>query len=257
MEITDYYDIIFKRKSVKKYDLTPLDENTLKEISNHLNNLKPMYDDIKTEVKIIPLDEVETKKKQAPHYIAVFSEPRDGYLVNVGFMLQQMDLFLSGNDIGSCWQGSPRPNEDVLKSSDLEFVIVMSFGNPKKSKPEELHRSGASDFKRKPLSEISTVKGADEIVEAARLAPSAGNSQPWFFTGDENIIHAYGPKPYAVKEHKAPKVKKYNVISIGIALYHLQVALEHFGKKAEITSDENAKMKAPENYDYVVSLKVE
>jgi nitroreductase len=274
MKITDYYPLIFKRKSVKKYDQTQIDERALEEISNQLKNLKPMYDDIKTEVKIIPLDQVETKKKQAPHYIAVFSEPKGDYLVNAGYMLQQMDLFLSGNDIGSCWQGSPRPKEEVLKNSDLEFVIVMSFGNPKKSKPEELHRSGASDFKRKSLSEISTVKGLDEVMEAARLAPSAGNSQPWFFTGDENMIHAYGPKPYAVKEHKAPKVKKYNVISMGIALYHLQVALEHFGKKTEIVSDKNAKMKAsknrrffgfrkcsafsstPENYDYVVSLKV-
>ncbi len=257
MEITDYYDVIFKRRSVKKYDETPLDERTLEEISNQLKNLKPMYDDIKTEVKIIPLEQVETRKKQAPHYIAVFSEPKGEYLVNVGYMLQQMDLFLSGNDIGSCWQGSPRPSEDLLKNSDLEFVIVISFGKPKKSKPEELHRSGASDFKRKPLSEISRVKGLDKVIEAARLAPSAGNSQPWFFTGDENTIHAYGPKPYAVKEHKAPKVKKYNVISIGIALYHLQVALEHFGKRVEIVSDENAKRNAPENYDYVVSLKVE
>ncbi len=257
MEITDYYDIIFKRRSVKKYDQTPLDEKTLEEISNHIKSLEPMYDNIKTEVKIIPLEQVETKKKQAPHYIAMFSEPKDDYLVNAGYMLQQMDLFLSGNDIGSCWQGSPRPNENVLKNSDLEFVIVMSFGNPKKSKPEELHRSGASDFKRKLLNEISTVKGADKIVEAARLAPSAGNSQPWFFTGNENMIHVYTSKPYAVKEHKAPKVKKYNVISMGIAIYHLQAALEHFGKKVQIVSDENAKTRAPENYEYVVSLKVE
>jgi nitroreductase len=252
MKIADYYNVIFKRKSVKKYDQTPLDEIALEEISNQLKNLKPMYNDIKTEVKIVPLEQVETKKKQAPHYIVVFSEPKDDYLVNAGYMLQQMDLFLSGNDIGSCWQGSPRPNEDVLKNSDLEFVIVMSFGKPKKSKPEELHRSGASDFKRKSLSEISTVKGADEIVEAARLAPSAGNSQPWFFTGDENMIHAYGSKPYAVKEHKAPKVKKYNVISMGIAIYHLQVALEHFGKKVQIVSDENAKTSAPENYSMLL-----
>ncbi|MGB9979267.1 nitroreductase family protein [Methanobacterium sp.] len=256
MEITDYYDIIFKRKSIKKYDLTPLDERALEEISNQLKNLKQMYDDIKTEVKILPLEQVEAKKKkkQAPHYIAIFSEPKNNYLVNAGYMLQEMDLFLSGNDIGSCWLGSPRPNEDVLKNSDLEFVIVMAFGNPQK--PKELHRNGASDFKRKPLDEISTVKGADEIVDAARLAPSAGNSQPWFFTGDENMIHVYGSKPYAVKEHKAPKVKKYNTISIGIAIYHLQVAFEHFGKNAEIVSDENAKTNAPENYDYITSLKV-
>ena len=257
MEILDYYDWIFKRKSVKRYDLTPLDENTLEEISNKMKGLKHMYDNIKTEVKILPLDQVEAKKKkkQAPHYLAIFSEPKENYLVNAGYMLQEMDLFLSGNDIGSCWLGSPRPNEDVLKNSDLEFVIVMAFGNPQK--PEELHRSGSSDFKRKPLDEISMVKGWAEVLEAARLAPSSGNSQPWFFTGGKNIIHAYGAKPYAVKEHKAAKVKKYNTISMGIGLYHLQVALEHFGKKAEIISDENAKMNAPENYEYVVSLKVE
>lgn len=254
MEITDYYDIIFKRKSIKKYDLTPLDENTLKEVSEQLSNLKPMYDDIKTEVKIIPLDEVETRKKQAPHYIAVFSEPKNDYLVNVGFMMQKIDLFLSGKGIGSCWQGSPRPKEEVLKSSDLEFVIVIAFGKPKKG---PVHRGSVSEFKRKSLNEISTVKGLEKVMEAARLAPSAGNSQPWFFKGDKNLIHAYGPKPYAVKEHKAPKVKKYNVISMGIALYHLQVALEHFGKKVQIISDENAKVNSPENYDYVTSLKVE
>lgn len=255
MEMPDYYDTIFKRKSVKKYDLTPLDENTLSEISKHLNNLKPMYDDIKTEVKIIPLEQVETRKKEAPHYMAVFSEPKDDYLVNVGFMLQQMDLFLSGNDIGSCWQGSPRPKGEVLKNSDLEFVIVMSFGKP--ADPGSLHRGGASDFKRKPLSEISSVKGADEVLEAVRLAPSAGNSQPWFFTGDKNVIHVYTTKPYAVKGHKAPKVKKYNVISMGIAIYHLLAALKHFGKKTKIGIDERAKRNSPEGYDYVVSLKAE
>ena len=257
MKIPDYYDVIFKRRSVKRYDLTPLDEEALEEISNQLKNLKPMYDDIKTEVKILPLEQVEAKKKkkQAPHYMAIFSEPKGDYLVNAGYMLQEMDLFLSGNDIGSCWLGSPRPNEDVLKNSDLEFVIVMAFGNPQK--PEELHRNSASDFKRKSLDEISNIKGLDEVLEVVRLAPSSGNSQPWFFTGDENIIHAYGAKPYAVKEHKAAKVKKYNTISMGIGLYHLQVALEHFGKKVQIVFDENAKSNPPENYDYVVSLKVE
>lgn len=256
MEIPDYYDVIFKRKSVKRYDLTPLDENTLAEISKQLNKLKPLYGDIKTEVKILSLDEVEAKKKkkQAPHYIAVFSEVKGDYLVNAGFMLQKIDLFLSGNGIGSCWLGSPQPKEEVLKSSNLEFVIVIAFGKPKD--PDSLHRSSVSEFKRKDLNEISTVKGADEIIEAARLAPSSGNSQPWFFAGDKNLIHAYEAKPYAVKEHKAVKVKRYSTISMGIAIYHLKIAAEHFGKKTEFISDETAKKNAPEGYEYAVSLKV-
>lgn len=255
MEITDYYDVIFERKSIRNYDLTPLDKNVLAEVSKQLSNLKPMYKGIKTEVKIISLNEVETKMKKAPHYLAVFSEPKNGYLVNVGFMLQQMDLFLSGNDIGSCWQGSPKPKEEVLKTSDLEFVIVISFGKPED--PGSLHRSSVSEFKRKLLSEISSVKGADELMEAARLAPSAGNSQPWFFTGDKNLIHAYISKPYAVKGHKAPRVKRYNTISMGIVIYHLLVALKHSGKKIEILFDEKAETNTPDGYGYTASLKVE
>ncbi|MGF7117705.1 nitroreductase family protein [Methanobacterium oryzae] len=256
MEKIDYYDSIFKRKSIKRYDLTPLDDNTLAQISNELNNLKPLYDDIKTEVKVLSLDEIEAKKKkkQAPHYLAVFSEPKNDYLVNAGFMLQKMDLLLSGNDIGSCWLGSPQPKEEVLKTSDLEFVIVMAFGKPQDI--GSMHRSSVSEFKRKPISEISDIKDTDEILEAARLAPSAGNSQPWFFTGNKNLIHAYGSKPYAVKEHKAPRVKKYNTISMGISLYHLKVAAEHFGKKMEILFDKTAEKNAHEGYEYIVSLKI-
>lgn len=64
MEKMDYYGSIFKRKSVKRYDPTPLDNNKLKGISNHLSNLEPIYDDIKTEIKILPLAEVQVKKKK-------------------------------------------------------------------------------------------------------------------------------------------------------------------------------------------------
>ena len=46
---------------------------------------------------------------EAPHFLAFFSEVKDGYAANAGFMMQQMDLFLSANGIGSCWQGGPKP----------------------------------------------------------------------------------------------------------------------------------------------------
>ncbi len=35
-----------------------------------------MYDDIKTELKIISLDKVTRVMKKAPHYIAAFSEDK-------------------------------------------------------------------------------------------------------------------------------------------------------------------------------------
>lgn len=249
------FPTIFKRKSVKRYDLTPLDEDKLDEIVGHLKNLDPMHPDIKTEVKVLPLEEVEVKKKRkwAPHYLVVFSEFKDGYLENIGFMLQQMDLYLSANGVGSCWQGSPRVKE-TLESSDLEFVIVMAFGNPRED--QTLHRD-IQEFERKPLSEISTVEGADKWLDAARLAPSSGNVQPWFFGGDKNMIHAYTSREYPKKDYPPEKIKKYNTISTGIALYHLKAAVEHYSGAVEFLSHKKAEKNTPDGYEYTMSIKVE
>jgi nitroreductase len=249
MKKSDLYETIFKRKSIRNYDLTPLDKNTLNDISNHLDNLKPLYDNIKVEFKIISETDVKRRfMKKSPHYITVFSENKEGYLTNVGFMLQQMDLLLSANGIGTCWQGIPKPKKEVLESSNLEFIILMAFGKPN----EPLYRTSLSEFKRKPLQEMSEVQGADEILEAAHLAPSATNSQAWFFTGDANIIHVYALKPGVIRRLVA---KKYIPIDVGIALCHLKLAAEHFGKNAEIAFDKTAEKSTPNGYEYLTSLR--
>ena len=253
MEQNEYYHSIFKRKSIRNFDLRPLDEDTLADISNHLRVLESLHDDIKVKLKIISSDGVKRRMmKKAPHYITVFSEAKNGYLTNIGFMLQQIDLYLSYNSLGSCWQGIPSPKKEVLESSNLEFVIFIAFGKPKD--PQSLHRTKISEFKRKSLDEITDIKGADELLEAARLAPSSANGQPWFFTGDEGIIHVLAVKPNFVK---ALLVKDHYLIDIGIAIYHLKVAAEYLGKKTEILFDEAMKSNAFKGYDYIISLKLD
>lgn len=253
LEKADFYPTIFKRKSIRNFDLTPLDDDVLTEVSERLKNLKPLYNNIKVELNIIKSDGVKTRMmKKAPYYIAVFSEAKEGYLTNIGYMLQQMDLFLSYNDLGSCWQGIPRPKKEVLNSSDLEFVIFIAFGKPED--PESLYRTDLSQFNRKSLRAITDITGADELLEAARIAPSATNSQPWFFTGNEKLIHAYSVKPGFIK---SLMTKKYISIDLGIVIYHLQVAAEHFGKKAKFVFDENAEANALQGRKYIGSLSLD
>ena len=251
MKKNDLYETIFKRKSIRNYDLTPLDENTLNEIKEHLKTLKPLYSDIETELKILSSDDVKRRMmKKAPYYIAMFSQAKEGYLINVGFMLQQMDLLFSANCLGSCWQGIPKPKPEVLKSSNLEFVILMAFG--KSNVP--LHRNNTSEFKRKALQEITDNNEVSELLEAARLAPSATNRQPWFFSGNGSIIHVYSFKPNRII---AILVKKYISIDMGIALYHLKLAAEHFGKTSDILFDKSDAKNPPKGYKYVASLEIE
>ncbi|HYC20773.1 MAG TPA: nitroreductase family protein [Candidatus Bathyarchaeia archaeon] len=249
MEDKDLYSTIFKRKSIRKYELEPLDEDKLKGIRDHIQTLKPLHEGIKIEFKILPPDVVKRRTmREAPHYIAVFSEVKEGYLSNVGFMVQQMDLFFSANGLGSCWQGIPALKKEGLASSRLKFIILMPFGKPH----ETLHRTKPSQFKRKSLREISDIKGADNLLETARLAPSARNAQEWFFTGDEQLIHAYYRKPNFIP---GLLIKKYPPIDVGISLYHLKLGAEHFGKEPEIIFDD------PEDddlndYEYVASLRL-
>jgi nitroreductase len=228
----DLYSSMFKRKSIRKYNQTPLDDSLLSKISEHIHDLTPLYDDIKTEVKIISSDDVNLRgMKRAPHYLALFSEDKEGYLTNLGFMMQEMDLLFSESGIGSCWQGIPNPKSKVKKSSDLKFVILIAFGYPE----EPLYRDSTREFKRKSIQKITDINDVEELLEPVRLAPSAINSQPWFFTGHKNVIQVYSNKTNFLK---AILVNKYIPIDMGIAIYHLKVAAEHFGNKTEIIFDE-------------------
>jgi len=251
MKEDDLYTAIFKRKSIRDYDLTSLDKNRLDEISENLHSLKPMTTDIKTEFKIISPHQVNRRAmKKAPHYIAAFSEAKGVYMTNVGFMLQQMDLYFSATGLGSCWLGIPKLTKEVMEDSNLEFVILMEFGNSS----ETLRRTSVSQFKRKPLSEITDIKDADELLEPARLAPSAVNCQNWYFIGDKNLIHAYSFRPSFLRSLVGGK---YFPINVGIAICHLEVAAEHFGSKATILFEEKKEKNPPKNGEYIASMKIE
>jgi len=249
MENNDLYPMIFRRKSIRTYDMAPLNEKILQKISDSLDTLQPMCDDIKTEFTIISHNQVRRAMKKAPHYIAAFSEKKAHYLTNIGFMLQQMDLFFSANEIGNCWKGIPQPTKKVKKNSNLEFVILMAFGNTK----ETLHRMNVSEFNRKPLSKITDITGIKELLDAARLAPSSTNSQAWYFTGNETMIHAYVGKPGILRRLFATTTLQ---IDVGIALCHLKIAAEHFGKKATISYSPTAQSAPSKGYTYIATLNI-
>ena len=210
----DLYDYISKRKSTRKYDIEPLGEDERMQVLQYAKTLKPLYPDIKIEYEITS----EVKgflSAKAPCYFIISSEEKDGYLENVGFMFQQMDLFLSDRGFGSCWLGMAKPT--FASKTGLVFVIALAFGKAADSPHREL-----SEFRRKPLSDISS--GYDDRMEAARLAPSAVNNQNWFFVANNGSIEVF------CKKSAISMVDKTNRIDIGIALCHLFVATEHSGK---------------------------
>ena len=223
-------EFIRKRKSVRKYAQTPLDAAALAKVQAQIAKVKPLYPDIRYSVEIVSKVKGIFNVK-APHYLIFGSEEKDGACENIGFVGQQLDLFFSESGLGSCWLGMAKPGE--TDDAALPHVISMSFGNP----DEPIHRE-LSEFKRKPLLEIS--EGVDERLEAARLAPSAMNAQKWFFIAGNGKIQCYRKKSVNALGFIYNKLHS---IDMGIALCHIaeESADFHFSKEAE----------APERKGYI------
>jgi len=208
-------EIIRKRKSVRKYDPTPLDAATMEAVRAEISKVKPLYPDIKFSI------ETTTKTKgilgvKAPHFLIFGSEDKPGSHENIGFIGQQLDLYFSANGLGACWLGASKPGETM--ESDLPYVIALAFGKP----AEPLHRELLA-FKRKPLSAIS--EGNDSRLEAARLAPSGVNMQSWFFIADSGKIHCYLKKANPLLGLVLGKMSH---IDLGIAICHIWAESKSF-----------------------------
>ena len=240
------YEAIFKRKSIRKYDMTPVSDTILEELKKFASSVRPLDKNIKYEFSYLGTEDVKNLLPiKAPNYICLYSEKKDNYLMNAGFILQQIDLYLSANNLGSCWLGMAKPSKQVLKvKNGLEFVIMIAFGNTN----EPVHRKSLSEFKRNNLSSISQILDADELLEPARLAPSASNTQPWFFTGNKDEITVSREKLNLIK---APLYGKMNQIDIGIALCHLELSLNHQGRGMSFDFE---KISVPSGYEFMVKV---
>ncbi len=243
------YQAIFRRRSVRKYHMELLSPEVLGEIEDYLGQLQPLMAGIRVKFAFQEHGQVwDLFPSDIPYYITISSEVRDCYLCNAGFVGQQIALYLSARGLGSCWLGVAKPHEPLKSPDGTEFVIMLGFGEPAGS----LHRTGIWQFRRKPLYAITSIAGAEDLLEPVRLAPSAMNRQPWYFYGTRSQVHAARTRLSPVM---APFFNKLNQIDLGIALCHLALSAEHLGKSVRFTVDNDAS-KPPKGYEYVITADI-
>lgn len=211
-------EMILHRKSVRSYTDRKVSDQLLAEIRARISTLQPLYPHIAVRAEIVERSSVRCICPWAtPQLLSVFSEEKEGWLENVGFLFQQLELDLQSRGLGVCWLGLGQLNrqgqQETARKDGLRFAIMLAFGYPK---GQQLRQSPA-EFRRKPLSAISDIE--DPRLECARLAPSSVNSQPWYFTHDGDTIHVY----CARKGLLSAAIGDMNRIDMGIALSHLYV----------------------------------
>lgn len=227
------YQQIFRRRSFHKFKNTiPFKEEELLDLEVFIReNVIPLNDEIKYKIRIVKASET-TSSANAEYCILFYSEKKDNYLYNIGYIGEQIDLYCVSKNIGTLWYGLANTSEKALDG--LDFVIMMAISKV----GEESFRKLGVKVSRKGLDKIW--KGSLlNIGKVAMLAPSAVNSQPWFVDAIDCCLKVYQTKP-KLGFVPFPLLGDYNKIDIGIFLYILELCLKEEGysyKRSVIMDD--------------------
>ena len=208
-------ETIYCRKSTRSYTGEALEEAVLNDILAFAENTRSLVPGIRTCAKLLSAEQVSCVQSwKTPHFLAFYSEEKELFQENIGFRYQQIDLYIQSLGLGSCWVGLGYISDENTCPEGMKPVILMPFGKAK----EEPWRE-AEDFRRKELHEISHLP--DKRLEPARIAPSATNSQPWYFIHGDGVIHTYQMVLGPIKKRM---LGRFNHMDMGIALAHMYVS---------------------------------
>lgn len=234
-------EMIARRRSVRKYTDTPMATAIKQSILDHLESMRPLFPELSVYAEFLGREAVKATLPMPwapPDLLAVYAEDTIPSRMNVGYLLSLLDLSLQGAGLGTCWLGLAKP-KDGKERRGLPFMIMMAIGYPS----DTPLRSGAKDFTRHALSEIAD--RADERLEPARLAPSAINGQPWYFTHTPDGYNLY------CAHKKSATLRGLAHIDVGIALGHLAAAnpetFSCFGARI---------LRALPGYEYMLSFSI-
>jgi len=212
----DLYSPIFTRKSTRKFDPTPLDSETIHQVELFIAAVKPLLPGSQITYKIVGAKDVKSLlAPNAPHFIVISGKAQPLRNTCAGFLFQHVDLYLFSMGLASRWLATVKP-----KQADSDFIISQAFG-----KPAEPAARTPQEFDRKSVAEIA--EGTDPRFDAVRLAPSGVNGQPWHFIVDGDAVHVYFRKKLG---GLVGMTYNQTDLDAGIALCHMAVASEHFGK---------------------------
>ena len=221
-----FYEMIFKRKSFhifRNVGNESIGEYELSEIQDAYSEFTPLNPGIKIAIRIVP--EKETNCKRDGEYcVLLYSEKKDGYLQNTGYLGEQLDLYLVSRNIGTLWFGIGKTKEEPF--GDMEFVIMFSI---RKISDGSRYRKDMLKSKRKSAREIWEGEQIPGVTDIVRFAPSACNSQPWLVKNDGELSVYRYRKPGKRGIMPADKVSFYNCIDMGIFICFMDICLGHCG----------------------------
>ena len=250
------FEAIFSRSSIRHFKQEKLDWEIIADLLDYANNLPMLMEGIAVEFKLV--SNIEAKQGfygpfnvKAPYYLCISSEPKEDYMLNAGYLMQQINLYLTAKGLGTCFLVA-YPGSGLKATMKYEYVVALAFGKTKSPLTREL-----TEAKRLPEEEIIVYKedvtpDIKQVLAAARLAPSAFNSQPWRFVVYSNRIHVFAKKNLLIA-----KALDYNkMIDMGIMMANLLLTAEELWVDLSLNKSDALKNRQFQNNEYVCTISI-
>lgn len=286
----NYYQLATKRKSTRDFKEKNVSADILKELKNYFGDCKKLIPEINIDISIIDPETAPNLTGcagyqdyliKAPHYILITSSDNDGYLINAGYVGEDIVLKLTEFGLASCWI-TINDTEKFKKRFNLEKIPValIAFGYENSvSTVKRLDIFNISNVTLKKRSnyeapklyvddaiysedmgiksENSTLDHYTDLYQAlvaACCAPSFLNRQPYRF-----VINKGNFILVALDDEMTDTNDYY--INLGIVMLHFYGALSErsgaYGKwELGVSEDKLAGADIPENGKAVATIKI-
>lgn len=242
-----WYESIFSRRSRRRYDehgLEPDMVSHLRDFTSDLNNFtggaRAVLVTESPEKVFKGIIGSYGRIKGAPAYAAFIGDVHNPYVhETVGYMGECFILEATSLGLGTCWVGGFFDSEVVKSQVHIEenekvFAVTPVGFAVKEHDTEEKMMSGfVSSHKRKDLRSLCRGVPRDQwpdwvktALEAARLAPSAINRQPWRFLAEKDAITISVDSAFL-------QLGVSKRLDCGIAMLHLELGARTNGVKGE------------------------
>jgi nitroreductase len=255
----DLYQAILTRRSVRRYEARRLDAETLAQAQEIASGVKPLVPGNRFEVLMRDVapgeDLVQTmggygRLVSPPHYFVPYAVGERHVLTDLGYRVEQIVVRLTALGIGTCYVGSVGREEAVRALFELpdaaRIGAFLSFGYPATGlggrAVNAMARRAAGATNKLPVERIFFHEAFDQpatppkelapLVEAARLAPSAGNAQPWRLLWRDGTLPPRGTLYLFVQRkgrYSTGELGAYRFYDGGICMGNMALALEALG----------------------------
>lgn len=277
--------ILNNRKSVRNYLRDEVNVEILNKIIMHGENSEALNNNIDVQFKLI-VDGHQFSKKirghagyfgkvfDAPHYIVVVSEDKNGFLENIGYRMEKLMIKAHELGVSTCWMELLFEHDKMNKILDIKdnykALVFTPLGYEKASLIDKfLKVENHKEKQRRDINEMVTFdkwnnyrKSKTElestyikILDYARLSPSWGNKQPWKFLIDgESLLICCRQEKFVVRKEKL----NYYKIDCGIIMLYVKLLADAFGVngkwRVSHSRDSLNKYNIPDDYEYVGSF---